>query len=121
MVSVIGGPLPTGPGRAIDRVIRTTAPMHQGFAGGALVDVAGGLVGLATAAAIRGLGVVIPVDIAWSVAARLAEHGTVPRGYLGLAGQTVRLQERQRDGDRDRPCSSSPSRRAVQPKPAVFS
>lgn len=99
IVAIIGGPLPTGPGRAIDRVIRTTAPMHQGFAGGALVDASGRVIGVATAAAIRGLGVVIPADIAWPVARRLAEHGTVARGYLGLAGQTVRLSEKQRQGD----------------------
>ena len=29
IVSVIGGPLPTGRGRSIDEVIRTTAPMHE--------------------------------------------------------------------------------------------
>jgi len=60
IVSVIGGPLPTGRRRAIDQVIRTTAPMHDGFAGGAFLDTSGGLIGIATAAAIRGLGVVIP-------------------------------------------------------------
>jgi len=32
IVSVIGGPLPTGRRRAIDQVIRTTAPMHDGSA-----------------------------------------------------------------------------------------
>lgn len=101
LVSVIGGPLPTGPGRAIDRVIRTSAPMHPGFAGGALADANGDVLGLATAASIRGLAVVIPSDIAWSVAQRLAEHGTVPRGYLGLAGQAVSLPERQRTDGHD--------------------
>ena len=39
--------------------------MHDGFSGGAFVDTSGGLVGVATAAAIRGLGVVIPASIAW--------------------------------------------------------
>jgi S1-C subfamily serine protease len=102
IVSVIGGPLPTGHGRAIERVIRTSAPMHQGFAGGAFVDVNGHVLGVATAVAIRGLSVVIPVDIAWAVAHRLAEHGTIQRGYLGLAGQAVHLAERQREGDRER-------------------
>jgi S1-C subfamily serine protease len=65
IISVIGGPLPTGRRRAIDQVIRTTAPMHDGFAGGAFVDTAGRLLGVATAAAIRGLGVVLPASIAW--------------------------------------------------------
>src|SRR5947199_7264012 len=96
IVSVIGGPLPTGRGRAIDEVIRTTAPMHEGFAGGAFVDTTGRAIGIATAAQIRGLGVVIPAAIAWKTAATLVEHGRVKRGYLGLAGQPVRLGDRQR-------------------------
>jgi S1-C subfamily serine protease len=99
IVSVIGGPLPTGRGRAIDEVIRTTAPMHSGFAGGAFVDTTGRAIGLATAVAIRGLAVVIPASIAWKTAATALEHGRVKRGYLGLAGQPVRLSDRQRGGD----------------------
>src|SRR6266566_3395506 len=95
IVSVIGGPLRTGRGRSIDEVIRTTAPMHEGFAGGAFVDMSGKLIGIATAAAIRGLGVIIPAAIAWKTAAALLEHGRIPRGYLGVAGQPARLAERQ--------------------------
>ncbi|MBI3401834.1 MAG: PDZ domain-containing protein [Acidobacteria bacterium] len=99
IVSVIGGPLPTGRRRAIDEVIRTTAPMHDGFAGGAFLDTSGMLIGIATAAAIRGLGVVIPAGIAWKTAATVLEHGRLARGYLGLAGQPVALAEgQQRDG-----------------------
>jgi serine protease DegQ len=99
MVSVIGGPLPTGRRRAIDEVIRTTAPMHDGFSGGAFLDTSGGLLGVATAAAIRGLGVVIPASIAWKTAATVLEHGSLKRGYLGLAGQPVTLPEHQRTPD----------------------
>lgn len=91
IVSVIGGPLPTGRRRSIDQVIRTTAPMHDGFAGGAFLDTAGGLIGVATAASIRGLGVVIPAAIAWKTAATVLEHGSLKRGFLGLAGQPVAL------------------------------
>jgi S1-C subfamily serine protease len=92
IVSVIGGPLPTGRRRAIDEVIRTTAPMHDGFAGGAFLSTGGELIGIATASAIRGLGVVIPAAIAWKTAATVLEHGGLKRGYLGLAGQPVDLQ-----------------------------
>jgi len=99
IVSVIGGPLPTGRRRAIDEVIRTTAPMHDGFAGGAFLDTAGALVGITTASAIRGLGVVIPAAIAWKTAATVLEHGSLKRGYLGLAGQPVALPENQRGTD----------------------
>jgi S1-C subfamily serine protease len=101
IVSVIGGPLPTGRRRAIDQVIRTTAPMHDGFAGGAFLDTSGGLLGVTTAAAIRGLAVVIPAAIAWKTASTLLEHGQLKRGYLGIAGQPVRLPENQSAKGRD--------------------
>jgi len=96
IVSVIGGPLPTGRRRAIAQVIRTTAPMHDGFAGGAFIDTSGGLLGIATSTAIRGLGVIIPASIAWKAAAGVLEHGRVTRGYLGVAGQAVVIPESQR-------------------------
>jgi S1-C subfamily serine protease len=96
VVSVIGGPLRTGRRRAIDQVIRTTAPMHDGFAGGACLDASGGLLGVATAAEIRGLGVIIPAAIAWKAAAAVLEHGGMKRGFLGIAGQPVSLPEGQR-------------------------
>ena len=99
LVSVIGGPLPTGRRRAIDEVIRTSAPMHDGFAGGAFLDATGGLIGVATAAAIRGLGVVIPASIAWKTAETVLAHGGLKRGYLGIAGQPVALPESQRGAD----------------------
>lgn len=97
IVAVIGGPLPTGRGRAIDRVLRTTAPMHRGFAGGAFVDASGSVLGIATAAEIRGLGVVIPADIAWRAATDVLTHARPKRGYLGIAGQPVQLAGAQRD------------------------
>jgi S1-C subfamily serine protease len=93
IVSIIGGPLRTGRRRAIDQVIRTTAPMHDGFAGGAFVDTTGALTGITTASTIRGLGVVIPSNIAWTVARGLLEHGRMKRGYVGIAGQPVRLPD----------------------------
>src|SRR5262245_28686005 len=99
IVAVIGGPLATGRRRAIEEVIRTTAPMHDGFAGGAFIDTEGKLMGIATAAEIRGLGVVIPTRIAWQSAKSLLEHGRLERGYLGIAGQPVQLSEAQRQAE----------------------
>ena len=95
IVSIIGGPLRTGRHRSIEQVIRTTAPMHDGFTGGAFLDVSGGLIGITTASTIRGMGVVIPTSIAWKAAAALLEHGHVKRGYLGIASHAVRLPETQ--------------------------
>lgn len=96
VVSVIGGPLPTGRRRSIAQVIRTSAPMHEGFAGGALVGADGRLLGVTTAASIRGLGVVIPAGIAWNAAADLLQRGTLRRGYLGIAAQPARVSEKQK-------------------------
>jgi S1-C subfamily serine protease len=101
IVSIIGGPLRTGRRRSIDQVIRTTAPMHDGFAGGAFVDASGALVGITTASIIRGLGVVIPSAIAWKTAQGLLEHGRTRSGYIGVAGQQVQLPEGQRTDGRD--------------------
>jgi S1-C subfamily serine protease len=95
IVSVIGGPLRTGRRRAIDQVIRTTAPMHDGFSGGALIDAGGGLIGVTTATTIRGTAVVIPAAIAWAAAQHVLEHGRSGRGYLGVVGQSVTLSESQ--------------------------
>jgi len=103
IIAIIGGPLPTGRRRSIEQVFRTTAPMHDGFAGGAFVGAGGSVLGITTAAAIRGLGVVIPAPIAWRAASDVLKHGRPRRGYLGVAGQPVELAERQRAGhDRSR-------------------
>src|SRR5690349_7967529 len=64
IVAVVGGPLRTGRRREIPRVIRVTAPMHDGFAGGGLFDTAGVLIGVTPAAVIRGFRVAIPASTA---------------------------------------------------------
>jgi S1-C subfamily serine protease len=71
--------------------------MHDGFAGGALLAADGSLLGVATSASIRGLGVVIPAEIAWTAAAQILERGSLKRGYLGIAAQPVSVPEKQRD------------------------
>jgi S1-C subfamily serine protease len=96
LVSVVGGPLRTGRRHQIDQVIRTSAPMHEGFAGGALLGADGALLGVTTAVAIRGLDVAIPARIAWASAAALVERGTLKRGYLGIVAHPVSVPEKQR-------------------------
>jgi S1-C subfamily serine protease len=97
-IAVIGGPLRTGRRRSVEQVIRTTVPMHDGFAGGPLVDTDGRVIGISTAAAIRGFEVAIPASIAWATAADVLKRGRPTRGFLGIAGQAVELPERQRAG-----------------------
>jgi S1-C subfamily serine protease len=95
IIAVIGGPLRTGRRHSIDEVIRVTAPMHDGFAGGPLLNTDGQVIGICTSSAIRGLAVVIPVAIAWKSASDVLQHGSPARGFLGVAGQQVRLSEKQ--------------------------
>jgi S1-C subfamily serine protease len=96
IIAVIGGPLRTGRRRSIEQVIRTTIPMHEGFAGGPLLDASGEVIGISTGAAIRGFEVAIPSAIAWSTAADVLKRGQPRRGFLGLAGQSVQLADSQR-------------------------
>jgi serine protease Do len=102
IVAVVGGPLRTGRRRQIARVIRVTASMHDGFAGGGLFDAERRLTGITTAAAIRGFGVVIPASIAWASASQLLSSGTPRRGFVGLAVQSVQLPASQRPDGRER-------------------
>src|SRR5262245_62164657 len=102
VVAVVGGPLRTGRRRQLERVIRITASLHDGFAGGAVLDASGALLGIATAAHIRGYAVVIPASIAWAAASQLLVSGTPRRGYIGVAVQPVELPAGQRHEGHER-------------------
>ena len=91
VVSAIGGPVRTGRGGLLERYIRTDTIPYPGFSGGPLVDTAGRLVGINTSGLSRGAALTIPVSLAWKVAATLAEHGHVRRGYLGVRSQPVAI------------------------------
>jgi S1-C subfamily serine protease len=72
--------------------------MHEGFAGGPVIDAAGRVIGISSGAAIRGLEVAIPAAIAWATAAEILKQGHPARGFLGIAGQAVQLAENRRGG-----------------------
>ena len=101
LLAVIGGPLRTGRRHAIDRVLRTTAPMHEGFAGGALVDPTGALLGVVTSTRIRGTTVIVPGTIASNAVDTVLRHGRLKRGYLGVSGQSVGVPASQRADARE--------------------
>jgi serine protease Do len=101
IVAVVGGPLRTGRRRQIARVIRVTAPMHDGFAGGGLFDASGQLTGIATAAVIRGFAVAIPASIAWASARQIVTTGG-SRGFIGVAVQPVHAPTAFRTDGRER-------------------
>jgi S1-C subfamily serine protease len=97
-IAVVGGPLRTGRGSAIDRVIRIQIAPHGALNGGVLIDPAGQALGIVTSMAIRGTTVVIPASIAWDAAANVAAHGGGKQGFLGVSSLAVPLPERQRAG-----------------------
>jgi S1-C subfamily serine protease len=101
-VAIVGGPLRTRGRLEVARVIRVTAPMHDGFAGGGVFDASGRLVAIATAATIRGFGVAIPASIAWDAAAGVLESGSPRRGFVGIAVHVAHLPPAQRPEGRER-------------------
>ena len=98
-VAVVGGPLRTGRAAEIARVIRIGVAPHGALSGGALVNGAGAVLGVITAAAIRGTTVVIPTELAWAAARDVATRGGERQGFLGVSSLPVRLPAaQQRDG-----------------------
>lgn len=74
--------------------IQTDASINPGNSGGALVDLNGRLIGINTAILAPsggnvGIGFAIPVNMAMSIMATLAEHGEVRRGLLGVNVQDL--------------------------------
>ena len=74
--------------------IQTDASINQGNSGGALINLAGELVGINTAilgpnGGNIGIGFAIPANMAMEVAAQLLEFGEVKRGLLGVAIQSL--------------------------------
>jgi S1-C subfamily serine protease len=97
IISAVGGPLRTRQGGLIEQFIQTDATPYPGFSGGPLIDSKGAAVGLLTTG-FGGVALGIPIAIAQRVAATLAQHGAIKRGFLGISSQPVQLPEGQRAG-----------------------
>jgi serine protease Do/serine protease DegQ len=74
--------------------IQTDAAINMGNSGGALVDAKGRLVGINSAILSPsrgniGIGFAVPINLAATVMHSLIETGSVSRGYLGVASQTL--------------------------------
>ena len=94
MVAAANGPWRTASGGRIDRWIEVDGALPPGASGGPLVDADGAVVGMNTSALARG-GSTVPVETVERVVASLVAHGGVRRGWLGVAVQPVRLDEKQ--------------------------
>ena len=97
IVSAIGGPARTR-GGLLEQYIRTDATPYPGFSGGALIDARGGVLGILTTGLVGGAALAVPAALAWGLADSLARQGFVPRGWLGIGSQPVRIRQAERVG-----------------------
>jgi S1-C subfamily serine protease len=91
IVSALGEPWRPPAGGRLDRYLQSDVPIHTGFSGSALVDVAGRLLGLNTTGLLRATPLAVPAATVRRVVESLLAHGQVRRGYLGIGTQAVRL------------------------------
>ena len=93
IVSALGAAWRTPAGGEVSHYLQTDVVMYPGFSGGALAVADGAVAGVNTSALTRGTSIAVPTETVRRVANALLEHGRVPRGYLGVGLQPVRLAQ----------------------------
>jgi S1-C subfamily serine protease len=91
LVTALGGGYRTSAGGEIDRYLQSDIVMYPGFSGGPLVTADGRFGGLNSSALARGASLTIPAATVKRVVETILQHGHMPRGYLGVGIQPVRL------------------------------
>lgn len=92
VISAISGPART-PFGLLERFYRIDATPYPGFSGGPLVDANGNVLGINSSGFGPGMFVSIPAAIAWEIADKLAKHGGIKHGYLGVRSQVVEIPD----------------------------
>jgi len=87
----MGGSWRTAAGADIEHYLQTDVAMYPGFSGGPLLAADGSFAGLNSSALAHGISVALPAPTITRVVTTLLAHGRVPRGYLGIGIQPVRL------------------------------
>lgn len=93
IASALGGQWRTPSGGEVDHYLQTDVVMYPGFSGGPLVAADGRFAGVNTSALVRGVSLAIPSATIRKVVETLVTHGHMPRGYLGIGIQPVRLAD----------------------------
>jgi serine protease DegS len=86
-----------------ENFIQTDAPINVGNSGGALINVAGELVGINTAVigknmGVEGIGFAIPVNLVRGVLGEIVARGRVIRGWIGIVAQDIEATQAQQLG-----------------------
>jgi serine protease DegQ len=95
-VHTIGGEWRTWQGGQLSELIRVDMTVHDGFSGSALVDAKGNVIGINSSMLTRGAPATIPAATVDRVVDQLIAGGHIPRGWLGVGTQPVRLPEKVR-------------------------
>ena len=93
VMSAVGGPWRSWRGGQIDQYLRLDLTLYPGSSGGAVVDTAGRVLGIATSALSRIAGLAVPASTVNRVVDELLRTGHVSRGYLGLGLHPVSLPD----------------------------
>ncbi|MGA8557385.1 MAG: trypsin-like peptidase domain-containing protein [Candidatus Acidiferrales bacterium] len=93
IISANSGRWRTWRGGQLDAYIRLDVKLFPQSSGGAVVNVRGEIIGIATSVHSRIAGVAIPVSTVASVTEKLLQKGFVPRGYFGIGVQSVPFSE----------------------------
>jgi S1-C subfamily serine protease len=92
VISALSGTWRTWHGGQVDQFIRPDLTMYRGFAGGALINTQGQVVGINTAGP-RHMALTIPATTINRVVEQLQQRGRITRGYLGVGMQPVQLPQ----------------------------
>ena len=91
IISAVAEGWRTVQGTRVDRVLRLDLAVYDGFSGGPLIDVSGGVVGLNNSALARGTPIALPAAVVDRVVDELLQRGHVRRAYLGVAVHPIAL------------------------------
>lgn len=91
LVTALGDRFRTPAGGEMDRYLQCDIVMYPGFSGGPLVYADGRVAGVNSSALARGASITIPSATVRRVVETILAHGHMPRGYLGVGVQPVRL------------------------------
>jgi len=93
IMSAVSGPWRSWRGGQIDQYLRLDLTLYPGSSGGAVVDTAGRVLGIATSALSRIAGLAVPASTVNRVVDELLRAGHVSHGYLGLGLHPVALPD----------------------------